>query len=145
MYCSLTLNSVCVCESVREWGHPSCKSLWRHTDNTSKVTRTKHTTDWEWATLAQFSFAYSGVYVYIVCVCALRVSDNHGGRLLKAADETPTGSVTKDAARRAEPGHTRLLLLTLKLCVCMITFSCVCHMSLCIPSSSSSVGVIFSS
>lgn len=58
-------------------------------------------------------------FSFCVCVCALCVSDNCSEKLLKAGDETPTGSVTKHGARRAEPGHTRLLLLTLTLCVCV--------------------------
>jgi len=51
------------------------------------------------------------------------VSDNRGGRLFKVGDETPTGSLTKDGA---EPGHTRLLLLTLNLSVCDYIALCVC-------------------
>lgn len=59
------------------------------------------------------------------------MSDNCSEKLLKAGDETPTGSVTKHGARRAEPGHTRLLLLTLMLCVCVCVtaFSCMCVLS----------------
>lgn len=68
-------------------------------------------------------------FSFSVCVCALCVSDNCSEKLLKAGDETPTGSVTKHGARRAEPGHTRLLLLTLTLCVCVTAFSCMCALS----------------